>query len=132
MVPTLLAASERTQTGPACLQAGFREKSADGHQTFCAIFDLPIKVIDAEFYGMEEVRCVEYLLRLWESGRAITLPEPSVQFQPWTEPPRSPPRLNPTPGTSPPAPLGGDKPQLWLPSSRVHTLAFKTQMQKYI
>lgn len=64
IIPVMLAVSARPQTRGACLQAGFREKSAYGHQTFAAIFDLRIKVIDAEFYGMEEVRCVEYLLRL--------------------------------------------------------------------
>lgn len=39
----------------------------DEHQTFCAIFDLWIKVIDAEFYGMGCVQCMEYVLRLCEA-----------------------------------------------------------------
>lgn len=103
---------------------GFQRKSADEHQTFCAIFDLRIKVIDAEFYGMEEVRCMEYLLRLcvalpvriWMSHYT---PPPSVQLQLRTDAPRS------RPWHLSSCPVRGDKPQLWLPSSRVHTLTFK-------
>lgn len=58
----------------------------DEHQTFCAIFDLWIKVIDAEFYGMDCVQCMEYVLRLcvalpvriWMTHYIPTLP---IQLQ---------------------------------------------------
>lgn len=68
--------------------------SADEHQTFCAVFDLQIKVIDAEFYGMEGVQCMEYLLRLCEAvpvriwTRHSTPHPPPIQVQLQTGVPR--------------------------------------------
>lgn len=104
-------------------QARFQRKSADEYQTFHAIFDLWIKVIDAEFYGMEEVPCMEYLLRL-----CVALPV-RIWMSHYTATPTPHPMFNSSSGQTPPiqrwhlsfCPIQGDKPQLWLPSSRVHT-----------
>lgn len=94
--------------------------SADEHQTFCAVFDLQIKVIDAEFYGMEGVQCMGYLLRLCEAvpvriWMRHSTPHPSlIQLQLQSDVPPS------SLGTYHCAPFGAISPQTQPPSSRVH------------
>lgn len=44
-----------------------QEQMSRTDQTFCAIFDLWVKVIDAEFYGAVHVQWMEYVLRLCEA-----------------------------------------------------------------
>lgn len=76
-------------------QARFQRKSADEYQTFHAIFDLWIKVIDAEFYGMEEVPCMEYLLRL-----CVALPV-RIWMSHYTATPTPHPMFNSSSGQTP-------------------------------
>lgn len=88
---------------PICLSR-FQRISADEHQTFCAIFDLWIKVIDAEFYGMDWVQCMEYVLRL-----CVALPVRIWMTHYIPPPSHSAPapirRPQSSPGTSPSAPF---------------------------
>ena len=122
----------------ACLYAaGSREyeqmNRTDEHQTLCAIFDLRIKVIDAEFYGMDCVQCMEYVLRLCEAWPI------RIWMTHYNTPPTHTPPLNSSSSQTPSVlpwhlsfcPVRGDKPQLWLPSSGVHTY-IQTHTQSYM
>lgn len=91
-------------------------------QTFSAIFDQWIAVIDAEFYGIDCGQCMEYVLRLCEALPVriwmthYNAPTPS----PHPHTPQLHVLFNSTSGQTPPillwhlsfCPFQGDKPQL--------------------
>lgn len=106
--------------------------SAEEHQTFCAVFDLQIKVIDAEFYGMEGVQCMEYLLRLCEAVpvriwmRHSTPHPPPIQVQLQSGVPPS------SSGTSHSAPFRAISPGPDCPCAEFPQHARPTRMQRCV
>ena len=117
----MLATGNTEQTcRPSLSPVRFLGISAEEHQTFCAAFDVQIKVIDAEFYGMEGVQCMECLLRLCEAVpvriwmRHSTPHPPPIQVQLQSGVPVQLWHLSF-------GPIQGDKPRPRLPSLRVHT-----------